>query len=256
MKVPDVCAKIWSTDWKYLIVLDACRYDYFQKVYKEYISGNLEKVYSYSVWAERVLKSKHNDIVYVSANPNINSKGITIGKEFNFNPKRQVAKVIDVWDWGWNENLGVVPPAAVNKATLLGRKLYPNKRFIIHYMQPHYPYLCLSTKGIQISERDISEIAPSFPPFLERVRRWFRWRLVNLLGEERGFKIADRLTGPHHFCYAFLALAKKIGKEGLRHAYEENLRIVLGDVAKLIDDLHGKIVVTSDHGELLGEGGM
>jgi arylsulfatase A-like enzyme len=31
------------------------------------------------------------------------------------------------------------------------------------------------------------------------------------------------------------------------------MRIVLTHVAKLVDHLQGKIVVTSDHGELLGE---
>jgi len=111
-KLPDQYAKIWGSNWKYLIVLDACRYDYFEKVYKDYSiirTGKLEKVYSPDSttieWFERIFEGrKVDDIVCVSANPYINSKGIP---HEGFNPKLIVSrfyKVIDIWDWGWDEN--------------------------------------------------------------------------------------------------------------------------------------------------------
>lgn len=38
--------KIWGTPWKYLIVLDACRYDYFERIYREYLpEGKLESLF-------------------------------------------------------------------------------------------------------------------------------------------------------------------------------------------------------------------
>ena len=47
---------------------------------------------------------------------------------------------------------------------------------------------------------------------------------------------------------------RKHGKNGLMEAYKENLRIVLDYVAKLCKKFpRKKIVITSDHGELLGE---
>ena len=49
------------------------------------------------------------------------------------------------------------------------------------------------------------------------------------------------------------AVRRKYGKEGLRKAYKENLEIVLKHVAKLVDNLPGKIIITADHGEALGE---
>ena len=39
IKAQDIFAEEWDT----LIVLDACRYDFFEKVYRDYLSGTLEK---------------------------------------------------------------------------------------------------------------------------------------------------------------------------------------------------------------------
>jgi hypothetical protein len=39
----------------------------------------------------------------------------------------------------------------------------------------------------------------------------------------------------------------------LHRAYMENLRLVLDEVETLLDSFRGKTVITSDHGELLGE---
>lgn len=54
------------------------------------------------------------------------------------------------------------------------------------------------------------------------------------------------------------AIRKKYGINSLRKAYRENLRIVLEHVVKLCDELlrhkpSARIVITSDHTELLGE---
>ena len=35
--------EIVKEKWDYLIILDACRYDYFQDVYKKYLQGELFK---------------------------------------------------------------------------------------------------------------------------------------------------------------------------------------------------------------------
>jgi hypothetical protein len=51
------------------------------------------------------------------------------------------------------------------------------------------------------------------------------------------------------------AIARRYGEDVLRHAYGENLKIVLKYASKLLQNLSGKIVITSDHGELLGEEG-
>jgi hypothetical protein len=41
--------------------------------------------------------------------------------------------------------------------------------------------------------------------------------------------------------------------EHLNKAYEENLKFVLPEVKNLMDSISGKLIVTSDHGEMLGD---
>lgn len=239
---------IWSTNWRYLIILDACRYDYFEKVYWEFPElrqGKLIKVTSpASATAEWLLKTfqgrECKDIVYISANPYINSKGIVY---LGFNPRPIIArfyKVIDVWDWGWDEILGTVHPREVNKAVLIALSLYPNKRFIIHYLQPHHPYLSLVSKGIKVAYT-----------LRDRIKGFVRWRIVDLLGEKRGLSLASKLIGPPPNEVSLAA--RKIGVEELRRAYENNLKVVLEHVVRLVNNLRSRVIITSDHGELLGE---
>ena len=60
--------KIWGTNWKYLIILDACRYDYFEKVYRNYLDqGILERVFSPAggtlEWLTLTFKGNYRDII-------------------------------------------------------------------------------------------------------------------------------------------------------------------------------------------------
>jgi hypothetical protein len=53
----------------------------------------------------------------------------------------------------------------------------------------------------------------------------------------------------------FYAVARdgKITQEQIRQAYSETLGLVIDEVEALLQNLHGKTVVSADHGELLGE---
>ncbi|KXB04317.1 hypothetical protein AKJ48_03015, partial [candidate division MSBL1 archaeon SCGC-AAA261O19] len=93
-------------EWDNLIILDACRYDYFERICDNYLSGNLKKVISpgsgTSEWLRRVFDNKKfDDIVYVSANPFINPRGSNLVE--GFNGRECFYKVIDVWDRGWDD---------------------------------------------------------------------------------------------------------------------------------------------------------
>ena len=255
---------VMEEEWDYLIILDACRYDFFSKLYPPYLSGELKKIVSPGSstieWCKKSFQKKYNDVIYISANPFINSKVEVL----NFNSKNHFYKVIDVWDWGWNENLGTVHPKTVNEVVQSFKDDYPDKRFIIHYLQPHEPYLGNSnslgfskprprswallpvfrTFGIDVTRLDsrllkiLNCITKTIEPRLngQNLLRKFR-KLLNL---EDGSPID--------------AMQRKVGNEGLRRAYAENLRFVLDYVARLVEKISGVIVVTSDHGERLGEG--
>lgn len=85
----------------------------------------------------------------ISANPYINSKTEVKG----FNARKHFYKIIDVWDSGWNDELGTVPPENVNRIALniIKQFAHVQKRFIIHYLQPHFPYISKNFKTVGFS---------------------------------------------------------------------------------------------------------
>lgn len=97
-----------------------------------------------------------------------------------------------------------------------------DKRLIIHFMQPHSPFL--GTKFVGVSS--------------------FR-ELRNAVLENRD-RFRDTL-------WANLVEKDELDIKEVLFAYKENLRIVLSYVKELIAMLPGRTVVTSDHGNLFGE---
>ena len=73
---------------------------------------------------------------------------------------------------------------------------------------------------------------------------------------DKGLRFAYKLVGKP-LEYNEL-IARKLGVEKLRRAYEENLKLVLSYVNELVSYLRreGLVVITADHGELLGERGL
>lgn len=255
--------KIMEEDWDYLIILDACRYDYFASMVGDYFSGRLQEGISLGVstpvWLEKNFTSYYPDVVYISGNPYCNAKMEVLG----FDAKQHFYRVVDVWEFGWDEKLGTVPPEKINRAALEAIKGFAEKKFIIHYLQPHAPYL----------SRRFSDGGYPIPFSQGGVLRGFQGyrdnkvirRLTDLLAAllikakliRNTYELRERLglppAGPMD------AIRRKYGVEGLREAYQENLQIVLGWVAELCRKItamsKGKIVITADHGELLGEYG-
>ena len=127
-------ANVMEEDWDFLIVLDACRFDYFSEIYGDFFDGKMEKIISVGCstieWLKRSFTDYYSDVIYISANPYVNSKMGIAG----FDAKRHFYKVVDVWDFGWDSELGTVPPREVNKAALKYYLKHPEKRFIVHYL--------------------------------------------------------------------------------------------------------------------------
>ncbi len=66
---------VMNEDWDHLIVLDACRYDYFEKVWQKYLPGKLRKKLSVGSttveWRDKTFTDYYGDVVYISSNPYI-----------------------------------------------------------------------------------------------------------------------------------------------------------------------------------------
>jgi hypothetical protein len=214
---------VYDETWDNLIILDACRYDSFKEM--NVIDGRLEsRISRGSSSVEFLLEnftrhpkySSFRDVVYVAANPFVSS----------LVPDR-FYKIYPVWDYGWNDNLNTVTPSTVATEANTARERYPDKRLIIHFMQPHFPALISKLKG-DTGLRGLREAVQTN---------------VNLLKPWKHLDWTPEL----------LLEMGKLDKKDVWAAYKENLKMVLACVASLIKELPGRTVVTSDHGDLFGE---
>jgi len=138
---------ILEEEWDNLIILDACRFDLFEREIGNWnIKGKLEYRISRGANTGYFLRENFErnefkpilkEIVYVTANPLVNRY---LGDK--------LYKVISVWKFGWNEELGTVPPEIVYEAALHAIRKNSGKRFIIHFIQPHEPHIISDSKAI------------------------------------------------------------------------------------------------------------
>lgn len=214
---------IMREDWDNLILLDACRYDVFEQV--NYIDGDLEHRISKASQSEEFCEEyfegeTFHDCVYVTANAygaqvsqntfhNIN---VTFGEDYR---------------GGHSEGRS---PETVKDAAIEAYENHPNKRIIVHFMQPHGPYIGPKANELRARLRDKGIEFDAWDPSDEKTTR--DGAIGNLMhAAQRGYISHDEFI----------------------EVYIENLEIVLEHVEDLIAVLDGKTIVSSDHGELLGE---
>lgn len=203
-------------DWDNLIILDGCRYDMFKKVCN--LEGSLGSRISHGSNSAPFLNKNFSgkrlhDSIYITANPHV-SGNIPVGTFYTAKNA-----LIDHWD----EELETVPPERMVEITLDYYEKFPNKRMITHWMQPHYPFIGpsggdLQTKGI-----------PEYDQQGNRVNK------QDIRTVWRQLKFGE------------------VDLESVWKAYRENLEIALQNVEDLVEELPGKTVITSDHGNLVGD---
>jgi len=199
-------------DWDNLLLLDACRFDLFEQ--ENGIQGELRQVESRGSATPEFLRGNFRgkeflDTVYVTTNPMLYRHRDDIQVTFH--------DVINLWSGDtWDEELGTVRPEVVIDEALRAAKKYPDKRLLVHFMQPHYPFIEEDTSF------DKGHIGDDSPNGLTT------WMQV-MVGDV------------------------DLDQEYLWEAYAENLRLSLPHVQELTNRLYGKTVVTSDHGNMFGE---
>ncbi|MFO7991930.1 MAG: hypothetical protein R6U61_06525 [Thermoplasmata archaeon] len=251
---------IEKRDWTFLLVLDACRFDYFEKVSPLYLKGDLNKVVSSadckrgvatSEWARSTFKGTYKDIIYISTTPHINS----ITDVNGFKASDHFYKIEDVWLKGWDDDKGTVLPDVVSEYIFDAVERYPDKRVIAHYMQPHFPYLSIKNPSLPKQKNP-----KAHDNFKRNLRNFIGSRVRRTLGGKRTRKLL-RVLGlppmtPMH------EVLRRDGHDALCKAYEKNVEEVLGSIKRLNSNMgtgvknRGKTVITADHGEYLGENGF
>jgi len=211
---------VLSEDWDNLLILDACRADSFEQyIYTEQFDEydvKTSKASATPEWIQKNFKDgSFGDTVYVSGNPWVSKIASDAFHD-----------IVNIWleDYDFEQDdlaeahtlndLGIpfeetVTAKRVNEAACQAAKKYDDKRLIIHYIQPHAPYIGNPDGSTK------SDVPPYHP------------------GEHLRFEGMD--------------------PELVRDLYHENLEYVWHHASKLVEELEGRTVVTSDHGEMFGE---
>jgi len=203
-----------------LVVLDACRWDSFAKV--NWLPGELQKAVSVgsttTEWAKNTFEGQYPDTIYVSSVPYISGKYLPRIHQ-DYDASKHFFLVVNVWDWGYDDDTSTVLPETVIKATITAHKSYPQKNIIAHFMQPHSPMIGEPPFTIAIWEKMTGQdMAGHFPKYEDICNRGMRDRLIK--------------------------------------AYEGNLLFVLSEIEELVTKWEGKVIITADHGEGFGESGV
>lgn len=150
------------------------------------------------------------ETVYVTANPQFyrNRQEIDV----------DIHKVENIWRENWDDEKKTVLPGDTTKHAKKASKEYPNKRLIVHYIQPHYPFIT-SDEDRELFSGDQAFLKPDKPGCWQQV-----------------------MTGE-----------LEVTKETIWKAYTETLNRALPHAEELLNHLTGKTVVTADHGNMVGE---
>ncbi|KAB1196264.1 MULTISPECIES: hypothetical protein [Haloferax] len=204
-------AKVFEEDWDFLIILDAARYDCI----REYDFGQADVESRISGGSNSIEFIEYNandrpldDVVWVTANPWVS------------NYDDRIYKVVNVWDFGWNEDLNTVLPETIVEATMEAVREYPNKRVVAHFMQPHYPFIGVTGQ--------------------------------NQLPKHRSFTGGDKIESNIDVDIWTQLQNGEVDEETVRKAYIENFDEVVPKAKKLAESLPGKAVITADHGNEFG----
>jgi hypothetical protein len=211
-------------DWDNLIILDACRYDHFEDL--DFEPGRLESRWSKGSSTGLFLTQNFgdrtcNDTVYVTGNPMYKAEMYGYDKIVG---QSTFHDTVDVWTTDWDDKVNTVRPEAMVGPAKNAHDEYPNKRLIVHFLQPHAPFIGDTGERIR-EQRGVGLIADMIEE-AERKEGDIVWNLV-----EEG----------------------ELDLETAVQAYRENLELAIPFVKELVNHFDGKTVITADHGELLGE---
>ncbi|WP_139210777.1 sulfatase-like hydrolase/transferase [Natrinema salaciae] len=207
-------SNVFAEDWDNLIILDGCRYDVlsetdFVKKADDFTSRISSGSNSVEFLESNVNGNYLDDVVWVSANPYVSDH------------RESIFKVIDAWDEGWNDKCRTVLPETMVEYAKESAVEFPDKRLVVHFMQPHYPF--------------IGPTAQELP-------------------QHRTFTGEGQTNDDPKDIWKHLQNGA-VDRSLVWKAYTESLQKTLPYVDDLVEELRGRTVITADHGNAFGERG-
>lgn len=136
-----VGTNVYDREWDLLIILDAARYDLFREVADEYeYLGDINSIWSVGSWSPEWISNTFdgthrqavNDTIYVSGNPHTTAKNLDV---------ESLGTLENVWKYGVDPETGTVLPETLTDVAIHQSRTNNPPRMIVHYMQPHWPFI-------------------------------------------------------------------------------------------------------------------
>lgn len=206
---------LYNTDWKTLIILDACRFDFFARALEDVdLEGDLFAVSSEVTntveWYEKFWNGENEDIILVSANPLPWAGDVDVAENFY-----KSVWISDESDKK-NQNYWQFPDATIRAYEKTDKEA---KKCLIHFISPHLPFLGEEGKEFL---RSLDTTDENKRGIYQEVIEWKRRE-------------------------------KEHSWREIEEYYKENLDLVLGKIEQCLCKFQDPIVISSDHGELVGE---
>jgi hypothetical protein len=202
-----------GADWDTLVILDACRADLFENIVDTNTWDAYESANSGSgatpTWFKRKWNGTYGDTVYVSGTPVLSRSA-----------PGSFHSIVECWKNAINDDLNGPDPTIVTKAAIDAHQKYPHKRIVVHYIQPHYPFL--RDPDLHFTEFSGTD----------------DW---DVDADPRATNVWEALR------------AGIVGEDEVWRGYGRNLEYVLEEVKELLAEIEGRVVVSSDHGNMMGE---
>jgi len=123
---------VMNADWDVLLLLDAARYDIMSEVATDLPS--IERKVTRAVGSLEFMENQYmrrqlHDTVYVTSNPYVSRIESNVFYAVDDSPLQE----------HWDPERGTVYPSDVSRVAKQAAEEYPDKRLVVHYMQPHLP---------------------------------------------------------------------------------------------------------------------
>jgi len=209
---------VYDRHWDLLIVLDACRFDLFENTSTGQIAfSGVEQFESVDTMTQHWMRKTFTP-QYATE---MKRTGYICGNPFSA-PELDAdafGSLDEVWRYAWDDDQGTLPARPVTDRAVATGRTEDYDRLIVHYMQPHCPF-------IPEPELAVKKEAGSFVD-PEKRDVWMRLR------------------------------SGELSKSRVWEGYRANLQYVLEELQLLRENIDAdRAIVTSDHGNAVGEWGV
>lgn len=184
--------RIDEFDWSNLVILDACRHDLYEEVYGETrrrrtvassSEGFIEKTFGKGNWS---------DVVVITANPHYYEPMFEEATGRTHDIFEEVYCLFEDDEY-WDDEIGTVKPGKMFEAVDKYADKHPRSRFLIHFMQPHTPFLVGDVEQDEEKDLNVWDLLQQREYTEQEVWKAYKENLMP--AREQAVKINSRLIG-------------------------------------------------------------